>query len=65
MSDLNTKFHLVDIDVAKLKLGITIKETGRSITRMIKQFDKEIGRVGAIIKVHIDEDQTLKKGWIN
>lgn len=37
------------------------KETVRSITRMIKQFDKEIGRIEGIIKAHIDEDETLKK----
>lgn len=48
-SALNTIFHLVGVYVAKLEISIPIKETGRSITRMIKQFDKETGRVGAII----------------
>lgn len=37
------------------------KGTVRSTTRMIKQFDKEIGRIEGIIKAHIDEDETLKK----
>lgn len=37
------------------------KGTVRSITRIIKQFDKEIGRIEGIIKAHIDEDETLKK----
>lgn len=37
------------------------KEAVRSITRMIKQFDKEIERIEARIKADIDQDDALKK----
>ena len=37
------------------------KESVRSITRMIKQFDKEIERIEGLIKGYIEADEPLKK----
>ena len=37
------------------------KASVRSITRMIKQLDKEIERIEVMIKAYIDADETLKK----
>jgi transposase len=48
--------------VEKQHLEATInKESVRSITRMIKQFDKEIERIEVKIKAYIDADENLKK----
>ena len=43
----------------------TNKESVRSITRMVKQFDKEIERIEDLIKTYIDADPSLKKARNN
>jgi len=48
--------------VEKQHLEATInKESVRSITRMIKQFEKEIERIEVKIKAYIEADDNLKK----